>query len=64
MMLYPSIDSLLDKIDSKYTLVTLSSMRAREIQQHPKLYIENPKSHKEVGRALEEINRGVIGYEY
>lgn len=64
MMLYPSIDSLLSKIDSKYTLVTLSSMRAREIQQNPKLFIDRPKSHKEVGKALEEINQGLVGYEY
>jgi DNA-directed RNA polymerase subunit omega len=64
MMLYPSIDSLLDRIHSKYTLVTLSAKRARELQNKEKLLIEDPKSHKEVGKALEEINAGVIDYEY
>jgi DNA-directed RNA polymerase subunit omega len=61
-MLYPSIDVLLDKLDSKYTLVTVSSRRAREIQQNKKIYIENPRSYKYVGTALEEINAGKISY--
>jgi DNA-directed RNA polymerase subunit omega len=61
-MLYPSIDVLLDKLDSKYTLVTVSSRRAREIQENKKKYIENPRSHKFVGIALEEINAGKINY--
>ena len=32
-MLNPSVDSLKEKIDSKYTLVTLASKRAREMQE-------------------------------
>ena len=32
-MLYPSVDSLKEKIDSKYILVTIASKRAREIQE-------------------------------
>lgn len=55
MMLYPSIDSLLEKINSKYTLVTLSSKRAREIQDDGKVLIPRPASVKPVGKALEEI---------
>lgn len=31
-MLDPSIDSLMNKLDSKYTLVTVSARRAREMQ--------------------------------
>ena len=31
MMSYPSIDSLVKKVDNKYTLVTLAAMRAREL---------------------------------
>ena len=31
MMCYPSIDSLVKKVDSKYTLVTLAALRAREL---------------------------------
>ncbi|MFC3040278.1 DNA-directed RNA polymerase subunit omega [Virgibacillus xinjiangensis] len=55
MMLEPSIDSLQEKINSKYTLVTLSAKRARQISETKKTLVENPKSHKFVGMALEEI---------
>ncbi|MGC4375584.1 DNA-directed RNA polymerase subunit omega [Fictibacillus sp. Mic-4] len=59
-MLYPSIDKLMERIDSKYSLVTLSSKRAREIQKYSNSLIEKPVSHKYVGKALEEINAGLL----
>lgn len=55
MMLEPSIDALQEKIKSKYTLVTLSARRARELSETKDMMIEKPKSHKYVGMALEEI---------
>ncbi|WP_257350148.1 DNA-directed RNA polymerase subunit omega [Pseudalkalibacillus decolorationis] len=61
-MLYPSIDSLMEKLNSKYTLVTVSAKRARVIQQSNQVNIDNPKSHKSVGIALEEINNGKLSY--
>lgn len=56
-MLYPSIDSLLEKLDSKYSLVTVSSRRAREMKEVPSRVplVNDPKSYKFVGLALEEI---------
>jgi DNA-directed RNA polymerase subunit omega len=55
-MLYPSIDNLLSKVDSKYKLVTISSKRARELLQKPEsVMVERPRSDKSVGKALEEI---------
>lgn len=62
-MLYPSIDSLLDIIDSKYTLVTLSAKRARSIQKYENQLIEEPHSFKPVGIALEEIQEGKLSFE-
>ncbi len=62
-MLYPSIDDLLEKLDSKYTLVTVAAKRAREIRDTGVSYISNPKSHKHVGIALEEIVSGAIQFE-
>ncbi|RBW67503.1 DNA-directed RNA polymerase subunit omega [Bacillus taeanensis] len=59
-MLYPSIDSLMEKIDSKYTLVTLSSKRARVMQENNDAKVKSPKSHKYVGKALEEIHAGLL----
>ncbi|QDP40127.1 DNA-directed RNA polymerase subunit omega [Radiobacillus deserti] len=63
MMLEPSIDALQEKINSKYTLVTLSARRARQMQETKQVLIENPKSHKYVGLALEEIQADKLYYE-
>ncbi|WP_221564165.1 DNA-directed RNA polymerase subunit omega [Alkalihalobacillus sp. TS-13] len=62
-MLYPSIDSLMEKIDSKYTLVTVSAKRARMLQQASEPKIDDPKSNKFVGVALEEIIDGKLSYD-
>ncbi|WP_416826907.1 DNA-directed RNA polymerase subunit omega [Ectobacillus polymachus] len=61
-MLYPSIDSLLQKIDSKYTLVTVASKRAREMQEKNDCLVENPVSDKYVGKALEEIEAKILNF--
>lgn len=63
IMLYPSIDELLEKLDSKYTLVTLASKRARELRDYPTTYIDRAVSFKNVGVALEEIMADKIEYE-
>lgn len=60
MMLYPSIDKLLEKIDSKYSLVVLSSKRAHELHHQAEPAIETFESYKNVGRALEEIVAGEV----
>ncbi|MGF9965570.1 DNA-directed RNA polymerase subunit omega [Bacillus rhizoplanae] len=62
-MLNPSIDELLQKIDSKYTLVTVAAKRAREMQEHNDCGVEQPVSHKCVGKALEEIDAQLLKYE-
>ncbi|CAM3085579.1 DNA-directed RNA polymerase subunit omega [Filibacter tadaridae] len=59
-MLNPSIDSLKDKIDSKYTLVTIASKRAREMQEQNDHALSSYTSHKNVGKALEEVAAGVL----
>ncbi|SEN61365.1 DNA-directed RNA polymerase subunit omega [Amphibacillus marinus] len=62
MMLEPSIDQLQEKINSKYTLVTLSARRARQIQDTKIIQIEGPTSAKNVGVALEEIHAGKLTF--
>lgn len=55
-MLYPSIDNLLTKIDSKYSLVSIAAKRARSLQENDSTQmLDSYVSHKYVGRALEEI---------
>lgn len=59
-MLEPSIDLLQEKIDSKYSLVTISARRARLLQDEARPLVDEPKSHTYVGIALEEIAAGKI----
>ncbi|WP_068785093.1 DNA-directed RNA polymerase subunit omega [Paenibacillus phocaensis] len=54
-MLYPSIDKMLGKVGSKYSLVVAASRRARQLREGDKSELKQPRSHKQVGIALEEI---------
>lgn len=54
-LLYPSIDEMMFKVDSKYSLVVAASRRARKLRDGEKTELRQPKSHKFVGVALEEI---------
>ncbi|MGA8942061.1 MAG: DNA-directed RNA polymerase subunit omega [Thermoactinomyces sp.] len=58
-MLYPSIDLLMTKSDSKYSLVVLAAKRARKLLDGESQQIQ-PKSKKYVGIALEEIASGIL----
>ncbi|SFJ96438.1 DNA-directed RNA polymerase subunit omega [Marinilactibacillus piezotolerans] len=61
MLLYPSQDKLLDKIDSKYSLVILAAKRAKEMQHGKNVeLLDEYVSTKNVGKALEEIESGDI----
>ena len=57
MMLKPSIDTLLDKVPSKYSLVILEAKRAHELESGAPATQEF-KSEKSTLRALEEIESG------
>ena len=63
-MRYPSIDKLLEKVDSKYKLVYISSKRAKIIESEEYLAIENPRCVKSVGQALEEILEDKVHCEF
>jgi DNA-directed RNA polymerase subunit omega len=62
-MLYPSIDEMLKKVDSKYSLVVAASRRARTLRDGTRSDLKNGKSHKYVGVALEEIYTDLIRVE-
>ncbi len=61
-MIYPSIDKLLNLVDSKYRLVHIAAQRSHEITQNG--YIQKKASEyvskKNIGRALEELSDGMI----
>ncbi|HSJ38364.1 MAG TPA: DNA-directed RNA polymerase subunit omega [Planococcus sp. (in: firmicutes)] len=62
-MLYPSVDKLKSRIDSKYSLVALASKRARQLHEHGDDKLANYVSVKPVGKALEEIAAGALTQE-
>ena len=65
----PSVDKLLDRIDSKYKIAYIAAKRARQIsndgvsQMDYDEELPQATSSKSVGLALEEILHDVIKYE-
>jgi DNA-directed RNA polymerase subunit omega len=75
-MMDPPIESLLDKVDSKFTLVTLAAKRARQINSYhhqlgegigfdvaPPPLIES-RSKNYLTMAMEEVAQAKIAYAY
>jgi DNA-directed RNA polymerase subunit omega len=72
-LMQPRVEDLMDQVDSKFTLVTLSAMRAREINDYYNQLGEGlgrivpPQvtsvSRKPLSIALEEIDAHKIRYE-
>ena len=56
-MIEPSIDELLKKVDSKYSLVVVAAKRAREVMSR-----EEDERQKPVSNALKELAVGDIRY--
>lgn len=57
-MLRPSIDDLLEEVDSRFELTVVIAKRARQLQIHPEDYrVKEPVGEdiNEVARALEEL---------
>ncbi|GFH40729.1 DNA-directed RNA polymerase subunit omega [Lactococcus insecticola] len=59
MMLKPSIDVLLDKVDSKYSLVVLEAKRAHELRDG-EFATKDFSSVKPTLQALEELAEGTV----
>lgn len=64
-MIYPSIDKILNIVDSKYALVYVAAERSKQMTKTG--YYQKPikeyKCQKEIGRALEEVYDGLIHIE-
>lgn len=61
-MIYPSIDKILNIIDSKYELVHIISERSKQMTATGHYQMPEYKyvSKKNLGRALEEIENNLI----
>lgn len=58
----PPLDDLMEKVDSKYTLVVVSAKRARTLTEGQS-ELSNPKSSNPVSISLHEIVDGLVEWE-
>lgn len=61
-MINPSIVDLLEKVDNRYSLVIITSKRARQIIDGSEAYV-SVESNKPLTIAINEVNDGLIEYE-
>ncbi|NLA33443.1 MAG: DNA-directed RNA polymerase subunit omega [Tenericutes bacterium] len=59
-MIYPSIDKLLNIVDSKYQLVHIAANRSKEMAKNNHYQLPTYVSQKNIGKALEEIAENLI----
>ena len=61
-MLYPSIDKILNIVDSKYRLVNIVAQRSKQMlnNNHYQMKENEYKSKKTIGKSLEEIEKGLV----
>ena len=61
-MIYPSIDKILNVVDSKYALVYIAANRSKEMTKtnYYQMDLKQYKSEKPIGRALEEVYENLI----
>ena len=62
MLIKPTLESLMTKVDSKYTLVTLAAKRARQLTDGDEPLVDVDTT-KVVAIAMEGIDQGKITYE-
>lgn len=61
-MIYPSIDKLLNVVNSKYELVHIVAKRSKQMHEYHNYQLDEKeyKSSKNIGRAMEELEKGLI----
>lgn len=62
-MIDSSIKDLLDKVDNRYRLVTVTSRRARQLVNHQQVLTEDGDNDKPLTTAIDEVNQGFVEYE-
>ena len=62
MLIKPTLESLMTKVDSKYTLVTLAAKRARQLTDGDEPLVDVDTT-KVVSIAMEEIDQSKVTYE-
>ena len=62
-MLYPSINEIRKKVDSRYTLVVLAAKRARNIIDGYPLLTDECPNNRAVSQAAYEIYDDLVSYD-
>ncbi|KEI01471.1 DNA-directed RNA polymerase subunit omega [Clostridium botulinum] len=62
-MINPSIVELLTKVDNRYSLVTVTSKRARQIIDGDEMLVNVEDAYKPLTTAIHEVNSGEVTYE-
>jgi DNA-directed RNA polymerase subunit omega len=75
-MIEPKVETLLQDVDSKYTLVILAAKRSRQINSYfsqlgegvaeftpPQIPMSPDKAPKALSIAMQEISEGLVSYE-
>ncbi|WP_461204481.1 DNA-directed RNA polymerase subunit omega [Clostridium sp. DL1XJH146] len=62
-MINPSVVELLKKAENRYTLITVTSRRARQIIAGEKSLLETEAIRKPLSIAINEVNEGRVFYE-
>ncbi|MBQ1523836.1 MAG: DNA-directed RNA polymerase subunit omega [Firmicutes bacterium] len=62
MLLYPSVDELKTKVDSKYTLAIMAAKRARDLIDGKPMLTLDTENEKPLSIATQEISEDLISY--
>ncbi len=62
MLLYPSVDELKTKVDSKYTLAIMAAKRARDLIDGKPMLTLATENEKPLSVATQEISDDLISY--
>ena len=62
MLLYPAVDELKTKVDSKYTLAIMTAKRARDITDNKPHLISGMDDAKPLSIATAEVSEDYISY--
>lgn len=62
-MINPSIVDLLTKVDNRYSLVTVTSKRARQLIDGNEALVKISDAFKPLTISINEINEGKVSYE-
>ncbi|MCY6959466.1 DNA-directed RNA polymerase subunit omega [Clostridium brassicae] len=61
-MINPSIVDLLNKVDNRYSLVTVTSKRARQLIDGDSVLVNIDENVKPLTMAINEVNEGKVLY--